>query len=143
MWFYFEDIEETPTGNPKLIRFLEDTRDFLGRLIQHGKAFVPELVESIRRAWNTGLQRFNDIITRALLLTQTQLESHGLTGEELRLKPNLVSHYFGELISGGGKGILRKLFDVIDTLLDSILQALGVPGAVKEIKDSIRSALAA
>ncbi len=62
----------------------------------------------------------------------------GLFGAQLRLKLELINRLKNERFSLGGSGILKKLIDAIDTLLDSLLAATGLDEALKELSELVR-----
>lgn len=68
-------------------------------------------------------------------------EDHGLVGDELRFKLNNV-HYFSSLYNQKpDTRHLRRLLDAIKTLLESILEALGVAGAIRETVSGMRDVI--
>ena len=143
MTFHYYDTVYSPTSDvARLDEFLQDTKLFLWRLTRHSSAFIHELYNDVSNAWDNAQESFEDARDRLNKVAQETLEEHGLTGDQLRLKLRNVEKYFGDLISGMGSTALEKLLNVVNNLLDSIIQALGIPGVIKEIKDAIKSALA-
>ena len=76
------------------------------------------------------------------------LSAHGLGGTQLAFKLNTVRYWadranemFRVGLVGKWRDFIRRLLKAIDTLLDSILKALGVETAVKEVKDAISDAI--
>ena len=72
-------------------------------------------------------------------------DAHGLRGEQLRFKIVTIRYWTNRVNErrnpGKWREFVRRLLVAIDTLLDSILQALGRGSAFKEIKDSIRDSI--
>ena len=146
MLFYYQigESEKRASDDKLLLKFVEDTEGFLGRLTRHKKAFIPTLWRSLDNAWSDTSDHFIKLrreIIENYRRNKEKLQNHGLIGSELYLKLNTVEHYFGELITSGGKKVLKKLFNAINNLLNSIIQAIGASGAVTEIKDAINLAL--
>lgn len=65
------------------------------------------------------------------------LEHHGLYGAQLGLKFEQVKELFRRFERAGGSRILKKLLDVVDTLLESVVVATGIAGALIEIKKAL------
>lgn len=74
----------------------------------------------------TGIDRTSDLT----------LQLHGLSGEQLRFKLNNVQLRERVFRSNVTFGPLRRLINAIDTLLESILDAVPGGGALKELKDA-------
>jgi hypothetical protein len=71
-----------------------------------------------------------------LELSPDTLRRHGLYGAQLTYKLATIDFAASQAFKGLS-GWLRKLLELIDNLLESILKALGVDDALKEIKDSL------
>ena len=72
-------------------------------------------------------------------ISPESIERHGLYGDPLRFKLAVVRHWYDAFRGVGGVGLLRRLLDALEGLLDSIIDAAGTGGAVKEIKEAIRN----
>jgi hypothetical protein len=69
------------------------------------------------------------------------LQNHGLYGAQLRAKFNLVRSRITPLLRRHHKKKLLQLIDAMDTVLDSIIAATGMDGAIKEMKDLLRNSV--
>ena len=138
MYFHYDAIDE---DNDKLVKFLRDVQSFLDRLVQHKRAFAADIYDTVASAWGKAKNRFDTAIQKTTNIAVEKLDSRGLTGEELKLKLRNVENAFGDLLTQFGGQSLLRLFDVIDTLLKSLADAVGVGTALEEIKDAIKGAL--
>jgi hypothetical protein len=77
---------------------------------------------------------------RAAQLSPAALTRHGLYGKQLEYKLAAVD-LAARFAAQGMAGWLRKLLELIDNLLESILKALNVDDALKEIKDALLASL--
>lgn len=143
-------------GDPTdtLDEFVKQVHDFLAEIVRSDRdpisaepLFEQELVPAMRAAWDevkrAGL--FDDVgmrIRDARPRPEATFGPHGLTGQQLRFKLAVIRFFHGRYIARGGRRLLKKLLDIIDDLLDSILEALGVEGAISEIKDFIKDSIA-
>lgn len=125
----------------KLETFLKDVEDFLDRLVKHKRAFAEDIYGTVVAAWKSAKVRFSDAVTRLRQTPSNFLEDRGLTGDELKLKLRNVENAFGDILLQIGGQALLKFFDVIDTLLKSVADAIGVGTVLEEIKDAIKGAL--
>jgi hypothetical protein len=75
-------------------------------------------------------------------LTKSEIDDHGLDGAQLRFKLAVVRFLHTRYRAVPGIGRLRRLIESIDTLLKSILGALGAGEGIKEIKEYIEHSLA-
>jgi hypothetical protein len=136
------------TGDPRpvLKSFVLNVRDFLDELVRdnmdpQGQAlFVPELVTFMREAWAEGRSLFDAIAEGIPRLTDGALRDHGLGGQQLRFKLTVIRH-FNERYLVLGKSILKKLLELIDTLLKSIISALGLGEGAAELKEYIEQSI--
>jgi hypothetical protein len=71
--------------------------------------------------------------------SEEQIFDHGLRGRQLSFKLQVVSFFADRFKQRGGPGLFRRLLDTLEGLLDSIIDAAGVGGAVKEYKDFVRN----
>lgn len=141
---------EFPTGQgeprAELVTFVHRVQEFLDELVDSNRdpfgnpLFYPELLELMRGAWGEGrpeVERVAILIRNAPL---DRLGQHGLTGRQLRFKLGVIGH-FNRLYISTGKSYLRKLLEVVDILLKSILEAVGAGGALSELKEYIEKSL--
>ena len=80
------------------------------------------------------------LIEKIHKLSDNAIYDHGLTGNQLSLKFSIIKYRYEKFLSSRTGKLLRKLLYAIDTLLDSIIDATGVGGAVKEFKDALANA---
>ena len=138
--------DEGPRG--ALVSFVRAVHDFLAELIQSNRdrqgqhLFLEDLLRPMGRAWQEVEQQryFADVERGIERLTDGQLRDHGLFGWQLAFKLAVI-RFFHQRYLAAGKGILRKLLDIIDDLLKSILEAIGGGGAIAEIKDFIKDSI--
>ena len=128
----------------RLCLFVEDIRKFINdALYNFQELFISNLVGFYNEVWytETNLERFSEL-TRAIRETDLNvLSSHGLLGAELSLKLATANTWYERFIAFPGMGIFKRVIDAIDTLLDSIIAAVGSGGAIKELKDTLRNIL--
>jgi hypothetical protein len=110
------------------------TRDPLG-----GELFVEELIGPMRAAFPELGDHFGRMDAAIRALPDERMIEHGLTGQQLRFKLAAVS--YRERIYGQIGRIFRfkGLLDTLEGLLDSIIDAAGVGGAIKEFKEAVRN----
>jgi hypothetical protein len=136
---------------PTLADFLTTLQKFLAELVdtnhdpQGRPLFLESLRDDMRAAWNEAQPHFAAAIARVnnavfSLSANNPFYEHGLYGRQLRFKLAVIAA-FNQQYLAIGKGILRKLIDIIDDLLKCILDAIGAGGAISEIKDFIKDSL--
>jgi|GEM_PF-2620916 hypothetical protein len=134
-----------------LANFLKAVRKFLAELVETDRdslgdrLFVRALRNEMLAAWEEAQVHFDLAIERAensylRLQPGNALYEHGLYGRQLRFKLAVIRYFYGQYLSVG-KGILKKLIEMIDDLLKSILDAIGAGGAISEIKDFIKDSI--
>jgi hypothetical protein len=131
-----------------LRRFVSTVREFLAEIIQSNQdpfgrpLFWQELLTPMRDAWDELKRNDNFGTVDGLIreISATGLGDHGLSGQQLAFKLAVIRVFHGRYLSIG-KGILRKLLNIIDDLLKSILDAAGAGGAILEIKDFIKDSI--
>ena len=85
---------------------------------------------------------FDNLAVQAANIQLTNIQSHGLGGAQLDFKLRTVEFWADRVRHPNiGSRWIRRLLDAIDTLLDSILDAVGIGSSIKEIKDAIRDAM--
>ena len=77
---------------------------------------------------------------RVAELSRDMLMRHGLYGAQLAYKLAAID-LAASRATEGISGWLRKLLELIDNLLESILKALNIDDALKEIKDALLASL--
>lgn len=132
-----------------LQKFISEILVFLEQLAIEGfdtegrPLFLEEQLERIKGAWEEfrgdfDVKRANVLIKRA---EADKLQSHGLYGKQLNLKLSVIESWQKRFFGRRTKKVLLRLFDAIDTLLDSLLSATGIDKALKEIKDVLRNSI--
>ncbi|HLI13374.1 MAG TPA: hypothetical protein VKY65_17410 [Alphaproteobacteria bacterium] len=127
--------------------FVIAARDFLAELIETNRdprgqsLFHEELLLEMRAAWAEAYPEFERVARATRELGEAQIRDHGLYGAQLRFKLTVVRFLYGRYLQLGGIGPLRRVIDAIDTLLKSILGALGAGEGIKEIKEYIEYSL--
>ncbi|MBD7923166.1 hypothetical protein [Xanthomonas bonasiae] len=85
-------------------------------------------------------QPLNEVISLISKAPDAKLQAHGLTGTQLRYKLSVLQDLAKRMRRVKFPGRFRpKLVDAIDTILDSLLSAVGAGTALKEIKDMLRA----
>ena len=139
-------IVDTDDDRERLIGFVRFVEALLAEIVRDGKdpqgrrLFFEPLLAPMHEAWETGRNEFRALQAALLDLSAAAMDRHGLSRPQLTFKLSVVRH-FSALFNSHGKRWLRRLLDVIDTLLKSILDAIGVGGAAGELKDMIRDSI--
>lgn len=144
------------TARQELTVFLAETLGFLRNLcLENNDVFLEMFREKIRNAWLEFEGDFvwseaEEIINN---LSDDKLEKHGLYGNQLDLKLSAVGFWregfdrlrerfnLREITKELLLEWLKWLIDAIDTVLESFLEITGISGAIKEIKDCLRTLL--
>lgn len=71
-----------------------------------------------------------------------ELERHGLYGAQLKWKLSNINFSLTRFLEQRTAGLLDRLLDSIDALLDSLLGAVPGGSAVKELKEAVRNSIA-
>ena len=137
------DNDDDSDKRRKFVSWVEET---LSNLVgdEYQGLFVERLRIPMRNAWEDrnqiplGFDALGDAVSG---LNSDQVQSHGLAGHQLDFKLATVRHWAGRFHDDPDVGILRRLLDAIDNLLDSLLDAIGAGSALSELKDAIRDAL--
>jgi hypothetical protein len=108
-----------------------------------GPAFVPpDLRPLLRDAWPAAADDLLALHTRIERANDQTLAVHGLSGSSLRFKLGVIQRAWSNFAADRIIKWLRKLLSAIDTLLDSIIDALGPTGAAaKELKQALENLL--
>jgi hypothetical protein len=102
--------------------------------------FHEGLRSNLQAAWEEVQPLFSEVTTKITNISDANIYDHGLGGAQLRFKLAVV-RFFYERYRRVGTGVVKKLIDIIDTLLKSILEAIGGGGAIAEIKEFIKNSL--
>jgi hypothetical protein len=154
MAFEFPIFSGDPSEDPRetLRSFIEALRQFLDELTLEGRdsrgepLFYDVLRPYMRPAWEEGRPLFAEVADairsndgRSRLSNEAIL-SRGLWGAQLRFKFSVFRYLHGRYLTLG-KGALRRLLEAIDTLLSSILSAIGGGEGIKELQEYIEHSL--
>jgi hypothetical protein len=131
-----------------LKEFLSQTHALLDEIAVHGgplggPTFVPaDLQPLLRDAWPTAGADLLSLHKAVDTADAGTLATHGLTGPSLRFKLGVVQRAWSNFAADRLLKWLRKLLAAIDTLLESIIDALGPAGAAaKELKQALENLL--
>jgi hypothetical protein len=143
------DQYQAQEARDQMLKFVEELHSFLGQTANkpfdyQGKPLIlEEMVPALKDAWahfdgDFSLDKAKFAIYEA---PQDRIESHGLYGPQLGAKLSLVQLRLRRFLDGVTKKALLKLIDALDTVLDSIIAATGLDGAIKEMKDLLRNSV--
>lgn len=104
--------------------------------------FEEEMLPFLRDAAAEVQENFSALQFRASELQPEQIFPHGLAGDQLRFKLAATSMRERIYRQVGGAFNFRWLLDTLEGLLDSIIDASGAGGAVKEFKEAVRNSTA-
>jgi len=122
-------------GLQKLLWFLAESHWSDGRnQILIPTVYHEPLIDALRELD----PHYGNLSERTERLEDRTLVEHGLSGAQLRIKLMGIRDSFSRFFSNPIKGALKTLLEAIDVALDSLIQAAGVGGAIKEIKDCIK-----
>jgi hypothetical protein len=128
---YFPD-QPTPYAGDALVDFVRNVKTWLDELVtlnedRDGRSlYVQRLWNPLKAAWVEGQGAFEQLARRIGAVGHDTLQSHGLTGAQLRAKLEVI-RYHAERYAQVGKRWLRKALDPIDSLLKSIISAAAFP----------------
>lgn len=129
----------------KIARFFRETHRFVTELAREANpAYFPQdLAELIQRAGREFEEEFDlaDASKKLREAPADNLREAGLFGSQLELKLAVVDRFKKAFKRLPWKPILKKLIDAIDSVLDSIVAAVGIGEALKELKDILRRLL--
>ena len=140
---------DTPSFDERerIQQFLNDVRALLAAVIETGQdprgnrlIRDPDVLREVRAAWADSRQYFEAAHRAVAEAPDQRLREHGLYGNQIGAKFTVTGRHWTRFMNIGGGRLFRKLIDVIDDLLDSILQAIGASGAISEIKDLVKNA---
>lgn len=140
--------EQAADARSRLRDFLAATHEQLGAFCnseRYTRLMVEPMRQPLRQAWSEYAEHF-DLDANLARIGEAgaeALESHGLFGSQLDAKLALIAYWrdlFEDLWNrrvppNRLPGILGRWIDAIDVLLESLIQAAGLDGAIKELKD--------
>ncbi len=86
-------------------------------------------------------QHFENVVKLIHAAQASALIDHGLEGIQLKWKLSNINFWFGRFIDGRTAALLERLLHSIDTLLKSILGAVGAGSALEELKESVLNSM--
>jgi hypothetical protein len=127
-------------GDRKLLyEFFMDTHSLLRLLIQEdpGKLVEEDMLPSLRDAWKEyqEYKPLEEVRENIFYVDPRRLFRAGLYGAQLQVKLRTVQKHRKRFEDDKKPGLLRKLLDCVDHLLDSLIAATGTGEAMKELKD--------
>jgi len=132
-----------------LRRFIAGVRVFLDKLVTEridptgAPLFFSNFpVDLMIDAWDEARPTFDNVDAALGDASGDDLRQHGLFGKQLRFKLGVVRFLHNRYVKVGKK-ILGPLLAAIDSVLDSILDVVGVGKAAKEIKECIGAGIEA
>jgi hypothetical protein len=133
-----------PRDRDELRAFVFELRDLLGVLLEDEHFIPSSSIQEAQSAWIRVEQRFSDLLSQLDQLNSndarwTQLEQHGLTGEELTFKRKL---FLRNMFAWGhriNRRWARSVLRWADTILGSLAAVFPVAGAIKEFKEAIEN----
>lgn len=144
-------VDDEDVTRQKLASFLTNVEEDLGRIVLSAHLWITdeEFIPLLIAAWDEAKPRFGQLNSQLNETSFQRLEERGLTGRQLDFKLAIYEKRRKEFYSASSpppvstwsgrikRGILGKLADIIDT----ILQSLNLPGAdlVGELKDGIKN----
>jgi hypothetical protein len=130
----FPGYDERAPTRDLLQKYVIAVRDFLAEIIGHPENFYERLREAMQAAWQEVRSEFERLTGAIQSLSDERIRDHGLYGSQLQFKLEAVRHGH-ERYTQRGRGFLRQFIDIIETLLDSIIDATGVGGPIREFKE--------
>ncbi len=108
-----------------------------------GPIFVPvDLRQLLSDGWTAAGPDLLSLSSSIQTAPEATLSTHGLLGPSLRFKLGVIDRVWRRFAADRIIKWLRKLLHAIDTLLDSIIDALGPAGsAAKELKQALEDLL--
>ena len=141
----FPTGDESASDRDLMKQFLDALKDLLIGVVKEGRdrhgqeLFFPELLPLLR----DGLGNLDGHVDRLESavdgIPAEKVADHALEGPEFRMKIRIVRFFSNRFEQMGGVWPFRRLLDTLEGLLDSIIDAAGAGGAIKEYKDFVRN----
>lgn len=128
-------------------QFLEALRDLLLGVVSEGRdakgaeLFFPELLPHLRDGAGNLPVHIDRLKSAVDDIPADRIEDHALDGPEFLMKIRIVRFFADRFGQYGGIIPFRRLLDTLESLLDSIIDAAGTGGAIKEYKEFVRNSL--
>jgi len=133
-----DELTRFTSGVEALLGFLFDNPDDFAFLWENDKDLLPLGKQTYEQDVRNSLARMRDVIPKA---EESRLIAHGLLGLPLRFKLKALESIdrLWEAAKDQFKirEWLKRVFEMIDAILDSLIEALGVGGLTKEFKDTL------
>ena len=113
---------------------IEKGTDYQGQPIFHEEFLVP-----MREAFEELGYHFRRLHGAIPETPEERILDHALDGRQLSFKLRVVRFYADRFRAIGGAGLFRKLLETLEGLLDSIIDAAGTGGAIKEFKEFVKN----
>lgn len=143
---YYDDTDKS--DQERLSRFVYDVGILLDHLVQsgtdvHGDQVLSEnLLPYANAAWQQAVaQRVHNVRFDLREANENRLARHGLLGIELEFKLRALEAIWDRYLTQGGGQLLKKVLDIIDDVLQSILEAIGASGALDEFKSVLTNSI--
>ena len=142
----FPTGDERNLGHVQLLQqFLRALDELLHDVIRKGvdndgqPIFHEELLAPMREVIGELDWHFNKLLVAISETPDDRIHEHALQGPQLSFKLRVVRFFADRFAETSGPSQLRKLLDTLEGLLDSIIDAAGTGGAIKEYKDFVRN----
>jgi hypothetical protein len=141
--------EQAATARGQLFNFVDGLRNLVPDVIykpygDEGELLIiEEMKDDLLSAAKDFAEDFSiDSVKDRIYGTASELlQSHGLYGAQLSAKLNLHESRAKRFFRKRGKKTLVQWIDAANTLLDSIIGATGIDGAIKELKHLLRNSV--
>lgn len=147
---YFEEIAKVEKpGRKELRNFVSELTGFIEFILENRESFGflwkddPQLLQLARETFdNEVVESAGSLRENIQSVDESSFMSHGLIGRPLRFKLRVlfsISRQWEQVRDQFTiRGWLKRMFDAIDAILDSLISAAGgVGGIFKEFKDSL------
>ena len=139
-------------GAHELQQFTRDVERFLDFVVKDSPEFRflweqnPKLESMARDTLEKDVPRSAIALRDAIPgISSKAIQAHGLSGAALRFKLNVIETVARgwEKVKGGlsVRAWFKQVVDAIDALLDSLIEATGARGLIKEFKDALSALL--
>jgi len=142
------DSKQEKQAKEKLSAFVHDIYILLEKAAYEkieveGQLFLRTLPARIRDAWKEFKANcpLKEVLQSISNTPAKELESHGLYGSQLKLKLAIIDVLKKRLASFRKKKILIELLEALDIILDGLIPAARIDGAIKNIKNSMNSSI--
>lgn len=132
----------------RLIRFLSDVRSLLADVVGSEQLFDQDVYPEIRELWTEAeelrlIENVQDVLAGYVVdldeppFLDERLERVGLTGRMLDVKLRIFDRVRERVFRNWIPKRIRKLLEIIDTILGSLAAAIPIAEPLVEVKDLI------